>query len=169
MSARIRLLSTVAVACLALGAAGSARAQTHFGPELSWGSNSIGVGIGARLELGLAKMIPGAKNLDAVGTFDYFFPSSGYGVSPSYWELGLGGQYHFTIPGAKVLPYAGAGLAIAHSSVTVLGISGSATNVGLNLFGGTAFQPLGKVTPFVQLRLELQSSSAFFIQGGVLF
>jgi hypothetical protein len=126
-------LTVVAVACVAVGAARQARAQTHFGPELSWGSNSIGIGIGARL------------------------------------ELGLGGQYHFTIPGAKVLPYAGAGLAIAHSSVTVLGISGSATNVGLNLFGGTAFQPLGKVTPFVQLRLELQSSSAFFIQGGVLF
>jgi len=169
VSARIRWLTVVAVACMAAGAARQARAQTHFGPELSWGSNSIGIGVGARLELGLAKMIPGAKNFDAVGTFDYFFPSSGYGVSPSYWELGLGGQYHFSIPGAKVLPYAGAGLAIAHSSVTVLGISGSATNVGLNLFGGTAFQPLGKVTPFVQLRLELQSSSAFFIQGGVLF
>ncbi|HTT68885.1 MAG TPA: hypothetical protein VMF70_12740 [Gemmatimonadales bacterium] len=169
MSARIRLLSAVAVGCLALGAVQPARAQTHFGPELSWGSNSIGIGIGARLELGLAKMIPGAKGLSAVGTFDYFFPSSGYGVSPSYWELGLGGQYHFTIPGAKILPYAGAGLAIAHTSVTVLGISGSATNVGLNLYGGTAFQPLGKVTPFVQLRLELQSSSAVFLTGGVLF
>jgi len=169
VSVRIRLLTAVAVAFLAMGAVRSARAQTHFGPELSWGSNSIGVGIGARLELGLSKMIPGAKNFDAVGTFDYFFPSSGYGVSPSYWELGLGGDYHFTIPGAKIDPYAGAGLAIAHSSVTVLGVSGSATNVGLNLFGGTAFKPLGKVIPFVQLRLELQSSSAFFLQGGVLF
>ncbi|HXY70617.1 MAG TPA: hypothetical protein VEH62_14310 [Gemmatimonadales bacterium] len=169
MSSRIRLLTAAGIFFLAVGVVRPVLAQAHFGPELSWGSNSIGIGIGARVEVGLVKMIPGAKNFSAVGTFDYFFPSSGFGVSPSYWELGLGGQYHFDIAGAAVMPYAGAGLAIAHTSVSVGGFSGSATNVGLNLFGGTAFKPLGKVTPFAQLRLELQSSSAFFITGGVLF
>lgn len=165
----MRILPVAAVAVLALAAAKPAQAQWKFGPEVSWASNSIGFGIGARAEVGLAQFIPGAKAFSAIGTFDYFFPSSGYGVSPSYWELGVGGAYHFSIPNSKILPYAGAGLAVAHSSVSVLGVSASATNIGLNLFGGTNFETSGKITPFAQIRLELQSSSAVVLTGGVLF
>jgi len=165
----MRVLPVLAVMCLGLVAVRPARAQTHFGPELSWASNSIGIGIGAKVDMGLAKMIPGAKDFSATAAFDYFFPSTGYGVSPSYWELGVGGAYHFSIPNSKILPYAGAGLAVAHSSVSVLGVSASATNIGLNLFGGTNFETSGKITPFAQIRLELQSSSAVVLTGGVLF
>ena len=162
----MRIVPLVGAVALALVATRPAQAQWKFGPELSWASNSIGIGIGARAEVGLAKFIPGAKAFSAFGTFDYFFPSSGYGVSPSYWELAVNGAYHFDIPGAKTIaPYAGAGLALAHASYLGYG----ASNVGLNLFGGTQFSPIGKITPFAQLRLELQSSSAFVITGGVLF
>ena len=166
----MRIVPLVGAVALALVAAQPARAQWKFGPEVSWASNSIGFGIGARAEVGLAQFIPGAKAFSAFGTFDYFFPSSGYGVSPSYWELALNGAYHFDIPTLKTIaPYAGAGIVLAHSSVSVAGYSASASNVGLNLFGGTQFKPIGKITPFAQLRLELQSSSAFAITGGVLF
>ena len=170
MGTRMRIVPLVGAVALALVAAQPARAQWKFGPEVTWASNSIGIGIGARAEVGLAQFIPGAKAFSAFGTFDYFFPSSGYGVSPSYWELAVNGAYHFDIPSVKsIAPYAGAGLVIAHSSVSVGGYSASASNVGLNLFGGTQFKPIGKITPFAQLRLELQSSSAFAITGGVLF
>jgi hypothetical protein len=166
---RMRLLSIVGVVGLALVAARPARAQAQFGPELAWASQSIGIGVGARAEVSLAKVIPSVKGLTAIGEFDYFFPGSGYGVSPSYWEINVNGAYHFAIPNTKIAPYAGAGLVVAHSSVTVLGFSASATNVGLNLLGGTNFPAMGKITPFAELRLELRTGSAFVITGGVLF
>jgi hypothetical protein len=170
VSIRTRMLPLVGITVLALAAPRPAHAQAQFGPEISFASNSIGFGIGARVEASLAKMIPTAKGLSVIGSFDYFFPSTGFGVSPSYWEIGANGAYHFEIPSTKLAPYAGAGLVIAHSSVSVAGFgSASATNVGLNLLAGTNFPAMGKVTPFAELRLELRTGSAFVITGGVLF
>ncbi len=158
-----------AVICLALLAAGAAtaRAQSRpqVGPELSFGSSDIGVGLGVTASLPVTSLIPGARDVTFNPAFDYFFPNTGLGgTSPTYWELSANAAYHFTIQGAKLGPYAGGGLVVAH-----LGWSGfSNTEIGLNLLGGTTF-PAGKVTPFAQLRLELRSGSAFFLTGGVLF
>jgi hypothetical protein len=167
----------VAATCLTLLAAGGTRLEAQsrplFGPQIDFASQSIGVGIGARVMLDLAKMIPTARNFGLIGSFDYFFPGSGYGVSPSYWELNANGIYNFSIPASKIVPYAGAGLNIAHSSVTVVtplgNVSGSNTDVGLNLLGGAKFGTYGKITPFGELRLELHSGSAIVVTGGVLF
>ena len=160
----------LAAACLTLFAAGAtkleAQARPQFGPELSFGSNNIGIGLGARVVVPLTMMVPTARNFSLVGAFDYFFPSTGLGgASPTWWELGAGGAYNFSIPKSPITPYAGAGLDIAH-----WGYAGySATDVGLNLQGGAKFGNLGKVTPFGELRLELHSGSAVVITGGVLF
>ena len=163
----MRIVPLVGVVALALVATRPAQAQWKFGPELSWASNSFGVGIGARAEVNLVSMIPSAKNFSAIGSFDYFFPSTGIGgPSPSYWEINVDGAYHFDIPSVKAIaPYAGAGLDIGHLSYMGYG----ASEVGLNLMGGTNFKPLGKVIPFAELRIELRTASAIVLTGGVLF
>jgi hypothetical protein len=167
VSNRLRCLPLIGITVLALAAPRAAHAQAQFGPQLSWASNSIGVGIGGRAEVSLAKLIPSVKGLTAIGSFDWFFPT---GVT--YWEINGDVGYHFQIPQVKLDPYAGAGLVIAHSSISgcaALGINCSATNVGLNLLAGTNFPAMGKITPFAELRLELRTGSAFVITGGVLF
>jgi opacity protein-like surface antigen len=167
----------VAATCLTLLAAGGtklhAQSRPQFGPQLNFASNSIGIGIGARVWLDMAKMIPTARNIGLIGSFDYFFPGTGFGVSASYWELNANGTYSFAIPKSPITPYAGAGLNVAHFGydISVLGVTGSYshTDIGLNLLGGAKFGNLGKVTPFGELRLELHSGSAVVITGGVLF
>jgi len=163
----MRILPVVGIVGLALAAARPAHAQVQFGPQLNWASNSIGIGIGARAEMSLAKAIPSAKGLGLTGSFDFFFPGSGV----NYFEINANGTYHFDIQGLKTLaPYAGAGLVIAHTSISNCPFGGcSATNVGLNLLAGTNFQPLGKITPFAELRIELRTGSAVVLTGGVLF
>jgi hypothetical protein len=162
---RMRLLSVVGVVGLAVVAARPVHAQVQFGPQLNWASNSIGVGVGGRVEASLAKAIPSVKGLGVIGSFDFFFPGSGV----TYFEINANGTYHFAIENVKISPYVGAGLVVAHTSVTVLGISGSTTNVGLNLLGGTNFPSMGKITPFAEIRIELRTGSAVVLTGGVLF
>ena len=165
MSKRMRLLSATGIAFLAVVAARPAHAQVQFGPELSWASNSIGIGVGGRVEASLAKATS-VKGLGVTGSFDYFFPGTGLGgPSPTYWEINANGTYHFEIPNVKIAPYAGAGLVAAHWGYAGYG----ATNVGLNLLAGTNFPAMGKITPFAELRIELRSGSAVVLTGGVLF
>ena len=167
----------VAATCLTLLAAGGTKLEAQsrplFGPQLDFASNSIGLGIGARIVLDVTKMIPTAKNFGFIGSFDYFFPGSGFGTSATYWEINANGTYNFAIPASKIVPYAGAGLNVAHFGydINVLGVTGSYshTDVGLNLLGGAKFGNVGKVTPFGELRLELHSGSAVVLTGGVLF
>jgi hypothetical protein len=159
-----------AATCLTLLAAAGTKLQAQsrpqFGPELSFGSNNLGVGIGARVVVPFTSMVPTARNISLVGAFDYFFPSTGIGgPSPTWWELGVGGAYNFSIPKSTITPYAGAGLDIAHWGYAGYGT----TDVGLNLQGGAKFTNVGKVTPFGELRLELHSGSAVVITGGILF
>jgi len=163
----MRIVPLVGAVALALVVAQPGKAQVNFGPELNWASNSIGFGIGARAEFSLAKAIPTVKGLGVTGSFDYFFPGSGL----TYWEINGNGTYHFDIPTVKTIaPYVGAGLVIAHTSVSGCPLGGcSATNAGLNLLAGTNFKSLGKITPFAELRLELRTGSAFVLTGGVLF
>ena len=136
---------------------------------MNWASNSIGFGVGGRVEFDLAKVVPTVPGLGVEGSFDYFFPGSGYGASASYWEINANGLYSFSLPKSPITPYAGAGIGIDHSSVSVLGISASANSVGLNLLGGAKFANVGKVTPFAEVRIELHSGSAVVLTGGVLF
>ena len=166
---RMHYLPLIGITALALAAPRPAHAQFKFGPEVTWASQSIGIGVGARAEASLASVIPSVKGLGVMASFDYFFPGSSYGVSPSYWEINANGTYHFEIPNVKIAPYAGAGVVFAHSAVTVGNFSASANNVGLNILGGVNFPAMGSITPFAELRLELRSGGAFVVTGGVLF
>jgi opacity protein-like surface antigen len=163
---RMRVLSVIGVACLAAVAVQPARAQVQFGPQLNWASNSIGFGVGARVEASLAKAIPSVKGLGVTGSFDFFFPGSGV----NYWEINANGTYHFAIQNVPIAPYVGAGLVLAHTSISNCPLSGcSTTNAGLNILGGTNFSPMGKITPFAEIRIELRTGSAVVLTGGVLF
>ena len=161
----MRYLPLIAVTALALAAPRPAHAQFQFGPQIGWASQSIGFGVGARAELSLDQFIPTVKGLGVNGSFDYFFP----GNSLTFWEINVNPVYHFAIPNVKISPYAGAGLNLSHTSVSVGNFSASSTNAGLNLLVGSNFPALGKITPFAELRVELRTGGAFVITGGVLF
>ncbi len=168
---RKAMIALALVAGLASQAAAQ-NAQTKpfmFGPEASWMSQSVGIGVGARAvytALGQQLNVPG---LQAYGAFDYFFPGSSYGVSPKYWEINAGATYDLKLSGMKSFaPYVGAGINYAHSSVEVLGFSASASKTGLNVLGGGRFT-LGKLNAFAEARFELGGGEAFAATFGILF
>ncbi len=149
----------------------TATAQTkpwQFGPEVSLGTNSAGPGVGARAVwagLGQAVKAPG---LGAYAAFDYFFPSSGFGVSPSLWEINVNGTYdipHMT----GFVPYVGAGLNYAHYSFSSPFGSVSTSQTGLNLLGGGKFNPSPKLHMFGEVRIELRTGSFVAFTVGLLF
>lgn len=160
---------------MALGSlvlAQTAAAQTkqwQFGPEVTFGTQSIGPGVGARAVftgLGSALKVPG---LQAYGAFDYFFPSSSFGISPSYWEINVNGTWDIPNMTGGFKPYVGAGISYAHTSVSVLGVSASASSTGLNVLGGTHFAPTPKLNMFGEVRIELHNGTPLFFTVGLLF
>jgi hypothetical protein len=158
---RKRFSAAVLVACLGLGAASLSAQAVRFAPQIDFGTNSYNLGIGARLNLGLAKTF-GAP-IDGVGSFDYFFASN----SVHIWEINANLFYNFTVPKSNITPYAGGGLNIAGASC-----SGciSSTEAGLNLGGGAKFKlPHSTMTPFVEARVEIRTGSAFILTGGLYF
>ena len=152
---------TTAVLIGILGLAGTTlKAQTaRFGPQIDFGTNSLNLGIGARMDLGLAEAF-GAP-LTGVGSFDYFFGSGGIHL----WEINANLFYNFKVPKSNITPYAGGGLDVAGSSCT-----GCSTEAALNLGGGLKFKlPRSKMTPYVEAMLQLHSSTDLVLTGGILF
>lgn len=161
--------SLIVISCLgvALVSAGELRAQEsdfRFGAQLSWGDDAD-LGLGARM----AYTIP-RSDLAIIGTFDYFFPGDIGGADVDYWEINGNLAYRFRVQDAPgISPYVGAGLNLATASVsTDAGTSNSNTDLGLNLLAGTGFGS-GRVTPFVELRVEIEGGDQFVIAGGLLF
>ncbi len=145
---------------------GALSAQIGIGGQLSW-ADDADLGIGARAAFSLPTK---AAPLEIIATFDYFFPDDAAGLDVTYWELNGNVVYLFDVPAPKVTPYAGAGLNLAHGSVDAgtPGTSVSDTELGLNFLGGARFD-LGSVTPFGELRVELDGGEQFLISAGVLF
>lgn len=155
----------VGLMVLGFAAAGArtAEAQFRFGAQVSLASDTD-VGIGARANFGLGA-ISERNPIEGQATFDYFFPDAG-----DYWELTGNALYRFDTPSPSVKPYAGGGLIFAHSSVDVLGVRDSNSDIGLNLVGGLRFNVKGTTTlPFVEARFEIMDGSQFVIAAGVMF
>jgi opacity protein-like surface antigen len=158
------------VALLA-GATSAAHAQTRFGANLSWGSDTD-LGIGARVNFGLGQ-IAGKQPIEGMVMFDYFFP----GHDATYWSASANAIYRFTAKNTSIAPYAGAGLLLAHSGAggdvgdfcDTVGADCSDTSVGLNLVGGIRFKAAGRFLPFVEARLEAVHGSQLVISGGAFF
>jgi hypothetical protein len=165
---RKQLTAAMLVGVLGLAGTGLAAQAVRFAPQIDFGTNSENFGIGGRLDLGLAKTF-GAP-ITGVGSFDYFFGTSGLHV----WEINANLFYNFTVPKSNITPYAGGGLDLANYSATAcsgsLCASGSSTQVGLNLGGGAKFKlPHSKMTPYAEARVELRTAGAFVLTGGLLF
>jgi len=164
-----RLLPVAACAAvLGLGAV-PLSAQTRFGAQLSWGDDDANLGLGVRAAFDLRSLF-NTRGLEAVASFDYFFPEQSSGVDVEYWELN--GNVTYLIPNVKgsLGPYVGSGLNIAHGSQDASGVSSqSDTEAGLNLLGGTRFRTRSKLTPFAELRFELGGGERVVLTGGILF
>lgn len=144
---------------------GQARAQVGFGGQLSF-AEDVDLGVGARITYDLAEIQPG---LHAIGTFDYFFPSTD---GLSYLEVNANAGYDLPIEDQAFAPYVGGGLNLARASVDIDGIggsvSGSNTDLGLNILGGIRY-PVSEVTTFAEVRLEAAGGEQFVLSAGVLF
>jgi opacity protein-like surface antigen len=169
------VLLLVGVTLIPAGSVAQQRAagRSSFGAEVNW-SSDVDFGVGARAVLPLQSFVPKTP-IDAIVSFDYFFPSAPAGGSAHYWELNGNVAYRFRVPArSSFAPYAGGGLNIAHASASVTAggttVTASDTKAGLNLMGGTTFRmKSGKLTPFAEARGELGGGKTFILTGGVRF
>jgi len=137
----------------------------QFGPEVNFATNSIGLGVGGRAQFaGLGKAVKVA-GLGAYASFDYYFPGSGL----TFWEINANGTWDIPNMTGGFKPYVGAGINYANYSVSVLGIKASTSNTGLNILGGTHFNPTPKLNMFGEVRVELRTGSVVNFAVGVLF
>lgn len=105
-------------------------------------------------------------------SLDYYFVDvDGY----SLFAFDINALYEFGIDNEAFTPYAGGGLGFIRSSYeTDLGfgagtVSGSNTEIGLNLIGGAEFEMEG-FKPFVQAKINVGGDFTLFnLMGGVLF
>ena len=171
-----KLLAATSLVIIMLAAPAALDAQVHLGGQLSV-ADDADFGLGARATFGLPTPTP----LEIIATADYFFPDGAAGVDINYWEINANLVYLFKISGSIVAPYAGGGLNFAHASVSTdlsgLGVElpgelstseRSDSDVGLNLLGGAKFN-VGSITPFGELRFELNGGEQVVLSGGVLF
>jgi opacity protein-like surface antigen len=169
----VLLIAAVTLSPAASVAQHRAAGSSSFGAELNW-SSDVDFGVGARAVFSLQSVVPKTP-LDAIVSFDYFFPSAPASGSAHYWELNGNVAYRFRVPArSSFAPYAGGGLNIAHASASATGggttVSASDTKAGLNLMGGATFKmKSGKLTPFAEARGELGGGKTFILTGGVRF
>ena len=161
-------LSTVVGLCVMAQTAQAQGKQWLFGPEVSFATSSYGPGIGARVVYaGLGKAVK-APGLEAYAAFDYFFPSSSaFIASLNVWELNVNATYDIPNITGQWKPYVGAGLNFANYSWSCTGCAGSET--GLNILGGTHFNPTPKTNLFGEVRIELRTASFIAFTVGLLF
>lgn len=76
--------------------------------------------------------------LFAEGLFEYYFNPAGSGFDSSAWGLNLNGVYKHGLSDDMTL-FAKAGICLIHTSVTVMGFSGSDSDIGFNAGGGIEY------------------------------
>lgn len=146
----------------------AAQKPVTFAIQADFGSDTD-FGIGGRAIFGLRSLFP-TTPLDGHVSFDYYFPDDGgTGADVTYWEIN--GNVGYRIPNVRGswAPYVGGGLNIAHASASFGGFSSSATDVGLNLLGGSTFGRGASVRPFAEARVTVGGGEQFVISGGVRF
>lgn|SRR5690606_38889673 len=157
-----RLLRSTLVAAALVAAPAAVEAQTTLGPTVAY-HDDVDFGIGIALGLPMDAL---HENVEFLGDFVFFFPEvDGF----DFWEINGNLTMDFPVEDASVLPFALAGLNIARASFDAgAGISGSNTEVGLNLGGGIKFD-VGSIRPTVGLRLEIEGGDGFVFFGTVPF
>ncbi len=129
-----RLLTPLAGILVVLATVTTAEAQMQYGAQLSFGDD-IDLGVGGRVGLSLDKYM---EKLDGAVSFDFFFP----GESQSFWTINANAHYPIPLEGGSLMPYAGAGLGIAHYTIdfdSPFIDNYNETKFNLNLIAGTKF------------------------------
>lgn len=160
-SARWIVGFVLALAVVGFGA-GGAEAQAAFGVQGSWGSDTD-FGIGGRVLANVEQV-----NLEAVGSFDLFFPDDRGDDDVDYWEINGNLFYHIHLRDTNaVIPYVGGGVNIARFELD----ADSQTEVGLNLAGGARFPTASDITPFAEAKYVIadEFNEQFVIAFGFLF
>lgn len=158
----------IVVLAFVVGAPSLSAQGVKVGAQASF-ADDADFGIGPRLQIELPRV---ASGLWIASSFDYFFPDQGFGTSVDdvdYWEFNANLLYDIALANVtNLVPYIGAGLNVARVSTTVGSESASNTDLGLNIVGGASF-PLASVTPFVEVRIEVEGGEQFVVAGGILF
>ena len=108
-------------------------------------------------------------------TFDWYFVDepflqdiTGTDVDVSFFQLSFNALYEFGVDNETFSPYAGAGIGLNRSSVSVGNADASDTEFGVNLIGGATFG-FGSLKPFAQAQISFGTPDLFTIGGGLLF
>ncbi|MBN2369788.1 MAG: outer membrane beta-barrel protein [Vicinamibacteria bacterium] len=159
----LRLSSVLAAVCIVASVDARAAEKTLSGGLQVSYAEDTDLGIGVRGIYNLENVMSG---MEAIGSFDYFFPSTeeGFDVDVSYWELNLNVVYNINLENSSIKPYTGAGLNYAHASVE----GSSESDVGLNILGGAVFGT-GSIKPFIEAKIEAGGGEQFIVSGGVRF
>ena len=150
------ILPAVAAVSLAVAVPGIAKAQgtTHIGPHVAYNFDAKNMGVGAQFSM------PIARQLEFYPSFDYYFVSPG-----SLWALNADLKYRPALASSTDWLYVGAGLNLAHASVSGF----SSTDAGLNLVAGAESRRAGNVHPYGELRFTLGNGSTAQIAVGLNF
>jgi hypothetical protein len=143
---------------------GTARGQLSIGVQGNWGSE-FDWGVGGRVT---ADLSPRRIPIALFGTYDYFWPSSPFGINREYWELNFNAVYSQGVYGPQAQTYVGLGLNVANAKGTNVA-SGEVeenTSYGLNLIGGSKYK-LGRMAPYFELRYTIEGSQQLVLTLGV--
>jgi opacity protein-like surface antigen len=171
----MKKLSAVLLAGALAFVPSTASAQ-RFGAQVGYGTEVEGISIGARAEFPLTNLFTKSGPFASaafVPAFDWYFPDCDGGgtttdVDCTFWELTPALVVPFAVQGSNMLPYAGAGLSFARSSVSSGGFEASNTETGLALIGGLKF-PLGGMAAFTELRATIHDADQLTLAFGLLF
>jgi len=142
----------------------AARAQLSIGAQGNWGSK-FDWGVGGRVTLDLS---PRRMPITLFGTYDYFWPSSPFGINREYWEMNFNAVYSQGVYGPQAQTYVGLGLNVAHAKGTAVatGEVDETTEYGLNIIGGSKYK-LGRLAPYFELRYTVEGSQQLVLTLGV--
>lgn len=167
LSRRAPLLTALALIAVTSAASAQHRAvrfeqgdRPTVGPQIGYGTNHTKFFIGGQFSY------PIMNRLDVYPTFQYYFP----GNQVHLWSLAGNVRYWPKLNIKDSGLYAGGGLDISHTSVSVAGVSGSSTDIGLSLLSGWQFKTTStNLLPFGQIRVVIGDADRVDFGGGVNF
>ncbi len=149
---------------LSIASPRQAEAQVMVGPHVGYNQEFEELFVGANVLFQLPSM--GAGRVTFNPGFEFYPGIDGADL----WTLNFDALYALNAP--SVAPYVGAGLNVSRISVDVDtpfgNISGSSTELGLNLKGGARFGG-GRVQPFAEGIFVVADQTQFMVRGGFMF